>query len=151
MKKKWLIVGGILVAIAAVGAGILLWPKKFTLSPEYVGKSEFVEVSKDELAKLIDEKKSMAMFVYQPDCKASEDFEKILQSFDEKEKVVFIKVAFSDIRKSELVPGLKYYPSVALYNKGKMVDFLKTNEDEDMSAYQSEDGFREWWGKYIKE
>lgn len=150
MKKKWLIVGEIVVAAVLVVAGVWLWPRKFALSPEYVGKSGFVEVNKEELTRLLDEEKSLALFIYQPDCKASEDFEKILTSFSEKEQVTFVKVAFSDVRKTEIVPDLKYYPSVALYNKGKIVDFLKTNEDEDMSAYQSEEGFTKWWEKYIR-
>ena len=58
---------------------------------------------------------------------------------------------FSDVKMSGLVEGLKYYPSVALFRDGKMATFLHSDSDEDLSALQSEEGFREWWEKYIKE
>jgi len=150
MKKWVLISGGILLAAAAITLAIVLWPRKFSLDAEYLGKSGFEEISIDEFRTLVENKKSFAIFLYQPDCSASEDFEKVLTEFSEKENVKVLKTDYVEAKHSGLVPGLKYYPSLALYDKGKLVNYLKTDEDADIPAYKTEVGFREWWGKYVK-
>lgn len=149
--KKWILAGaGVLLLIAAVVLAVVFWPRKFSLDPEYLGGSGFEEIDVDEFRALVENKKSFAIFFYQPDCSASEDFEKVLAEFSEKENVKILKTDYVEAKHSGLVPGLKYYPSLALYDTGKLVDFLKTDEDADISAYETEAGFREWWEKYVK-
>lgn len=152
MSKKLVagIVAGVVV-VAAIVAAVLLWPRRFTLDTAYYGKSAFSEIDAEQLRELIEQKKSFALLIYQPSCQASEDFEKVLADFSEKKQVGFEKISFSTVKKTGLIEGLKYYPSVALYHDGKLVDFLKTDDDDDLAAYQSEAGFAEWWGRYIKE
>lgn len=151
MKRKAWVAGIVgVVAIAIVVAVVLLWSKRFTLSDEYVGRSGIENVNIDELKTIIDEGKSFAVLVYQPDCRTSEDLEHILDSFGKRKEVMFLKVAYSDLKQSELIPELKYYPSVVLYRDGKVVDFLEANKDEDANAYTTGGGFQEWWEKYIK-
>lgn len=148
--KKWIIGGGIVVAVAVAVLCFYLWPRKFELSAEYYDNSEFLSIDAEELQDLIDEKKSFALLVYQSACQASEDFEKIVEEFSEQEQISFEEISFPEAKNSGLVEGLTYYPSVALYRDGKMVTFLKTDEGDDLTAYQSLSGFTEWWGKYIK-
>lgn len=151
MKKR--IVLGILIAVvvaAVVGAVILLWSRRFRLSENYYGEGGLTEITVDEMQKLIDEKKSFAVFVYQPGCITSEDVEKNLASFSEKEQVILEKIKFSDVKKSGLIKGLRYYPSVALFHDGELVTFLRTDRNDDMPAYDSEEGFAKWWHRYVK-
>ncbi len=152
MRKKLLISSGILVAMAAAVLAIVLLvqPWKFRLSDEYYGKSGLTEIDTGELEELIREKKTFAMFVYQPACRASDDFEKILTEFSEKNQISFEKIAFSKLKDSGLVEGLKYYPSAMIYHDGKVVDFLRADDDEDTAAYETLDGFEEWWRGYVK-
>lgn len=152
MKKIVIIIAGILVAAAAVVGGVcVLGGGKFSLDDKYYGKSEFVNIDTAELSTLIDEKKSFALLIWQPGCQASTDFEKIVKGFSEERQVTFLRMEFSDAKSSGLVGDLKYYPSVALYRDGKLATFLKSDSDEDLSALISEEGFREWWEKYIVE
>jgi len=149
--KKWILAGaGVILLVVAVVLAIVLWPRKFSLDPEYLGESGFEEIGVEEFRTLVDGKKSFAIFLYQPDCSASENFEKVLAEFSGKENIKILKTDYVEAKHSGLVPGLKYYPSLALYDKGELVDFLKTDEDADIPAYESEAGFREWWGKYVQ-
>lgn len=152
MRKKLTISCAILavVAVVVLAAVLLVQPWKFRLSDEYYGKSGFAEIDTSELEELIREKKAFAVFVYQPACRASDDFEKVLTEFSEKNQISFEKVAFSKLKDSGLVEGLKYYPSAVIYHDGKVVDFLRADEDEDMAAYETLDGFEEWWRGYVK-
>ncbi len=140
---------GLLIVTAAV-LGVILWPRQFALSSEYAGKSGFEDVTVSDIRALVGEKKSFAVLVTQPECRTSEDLEKILQNFGEQEEIVFLKTPFGDLKDSGLIPELKYYPSVVIYHDGKVADFLKANDDNDTAAYTTEDGFREWWSKYVK-
>lgn len=152
MRKKLIIISsGILVVLAVVLTGVfLMQPWKFRLSSEYYGKSGFREIDAGELEILLNEKEAFAVFVYQPACRASDDFEKILAEFSEKSQISFEKIAFSEIKNSGLAEGLKFYPSVIIYHNGRAVNFLRADDNEDMLAYETLDGFENWWGKYIK-
>lgn len=44
---------------------------------------------------------------------------------------------------------LKYYPSVAIYQEGKIIAYLRADSNDDKSYYESVEGFREWFTKYI--
>lgn len=150
--KKRVIIGIIIAAVVAagIGAAVIFWPRTFDLSAEYHEQSGFTEIDTEQLKKLIEEKKSFALFIYQPGCITSEDFEKNLTNFSEKEKVKLEKIKFSEARSSGLVGELRYYPSVVLYRDGELVTFLRTDRNDDMSAYDTEAGFVAWWHKYVK-
>lgn len=149
-KKLAASIGITAVVIMAFTAAFLLWPKQFRLEDQYYGQASYHEISADELQQLISEKKSFALFIYQPNCRASEDFENKLTNLINNKQIILEKIAFSNVKNTGLVPDLKYYPSLAIYHNGKLVNFLRTNADEDTPAYESEDGLVKWWEKYIK-
>lgn len=150
--KKWLIGGGIAAALAiAAVLCVCFWPRSYELSSEYYGYSNITTIDTAELTSLVEGRKSFALLAYQPNCRASEDFEKIVKEFSETERIGFEKIAFSEVKNSGLLDDLEYYPSVVLYHDGEVVTFLKTDKDEDLPAYQSIGGFTEWWKKYVKE
>lgn len=153
MKRRVLISAGVIAGVIAVITAIVVLavqPWKFRLSDEYYGGSGFAEIDDARLKQLIDEKESFAVFVYQPACRTSDDFEKVLTEFSKKSQVKFLKIAFSKVKNSGLMGDIKYYPSAAIYHKGRLVDFLRADSDEDTGAYESIDGFQEWWRKYVK-
>lgn len=140
----------LLIAVIVVLA-VFLTKQTFPLSEEFYGKDEtFINANVDEIRNLIKDKKSFAVFVYQPACRTSEDFEKIVQKYGSDHKISFLKTNFSDLKSSGLVPELKYYPSMLLYRDGKLVTFLRAGSDEDVKVYQNEADFVTWWQKYVK-
>lgn len=123
--------------------------KTFFLENKYYGLKSINEIKIDELNKLIDNKESFAVFIYQPMCITSSDFEEVLNSFLEENQISIYKIAYSDIKDTDIGKSVKYYPSFIIYNKGEMVDFLESNKDEDVNYYSSKEGFSKWFTKYV--
>ncbi len=152
MKRKVALgigIGAVLLAIVVTVLWVC-WPKTFALSSEYYGKSALNEIDEAQLKSLIDEKKSFALLLWQPSCQTSVDFEKIVEGFSQQNQITIEKMKFSDAKKSGLVGDLRFYPSMALYHDGGLVTFLRADEEEDLAAYQTAEGFAKWWDKYVK-
>lgn len=152
MKKKVLLIILIVLIVLSFLVTIILKQnnKPFYLEDSYYGINNVTEINVDELNELINNKKSFAVFVYQPMCITSCDFEKVLDEFLEEEKISIYKIAFSDIKDTEIGKSVKFYPSFIIYNNGNMIDFLESNKDEDVNYYTSKEGFKKWFTKYVK-
>ena len=91
------------IVITAVAILIVNKNKKpFYLDSNYYGTDSIKEIRIDELNRLIDNKKSFAIFIYQPKCITSFDFENVLNEFIEEEKISIYKIAFSDIKDTKI-------------------------------------------------
>lgn len=153
MKKKvitFLSIIFVLIIIAIIISVTNENTKTFYLEDNYYGKNSITEIKNDELNQLIEKKESFAIFVYQPMCVTSSDFESVLSKFLEDNQISIYKIAFSNIKDTDIGKSIKYYPSFIIYNKGKMIDFLEANKDEDIIHYSSKDGFESWFTKYVK-
>lgn len=150
MNKKILWVLIPLVLIVAVILIIKNIPvQKFYLENKYYGSNEVIEISTSDLEKLIDEKESFALFVYQPACVTSSKLEQILTDFTADNNIKIYKIAFSNIKTTKLSKSIKYYPSFAIFNKGVMVDYLDANSDNDLKYYENKDEFEKWFTNYV--
>lgn len=152
MKKKMII---FLSALFVLIIGIVILfteknEKSFYLENNYYGTNKMTEIKIDELNELIDNKESFAVFIYQPMCITSSDFESVLSDFLEDNHLSIYKIAFSSIKDTDIGKTVKYYPSFIIYKKGKIVDFLEANKDEDVDFYTSKEGFEKWFTSYIK-
>lgn len=153
MKKKIIIFLSVLFVLIFWIVIILFTNKNeklFYLENYYYGTNKMTEIEIDELNELIDNKESFAVFVYQPMCVTSSDFESVLSDFLEDNQISIYKIAFSNIKDTEIGKSIKYYPSFMVYNNGKMIDFLEANKDEDVNYYTSTDGFKNWFTKYVR-
>ncbi len=148
--KKWLIGLPLLLGVS-LSLFFVLKPKNktFDLEEKYYGENKIIEIEGQELEKLINEKESFAVFVYQPMCITSSDFESVLNEFLEENKVTIYKIAFSSLKERKVGEEIKYYPSFILFQKGKRIDFLEANKEEDLRFYESKEGFKSWFTKYI--
>ena len=83
-------------------------------------------------------------------CLTSNDFAQVLNEFSNEEKIIIYKIAYSNIKDTKLGTKVKYYPSFLIYNKGKLISYLKSNKDEDNLCYTSKEEFKKWFTKYVK-
>ncbi len=153
MKKKLVISLSLIFILITIFITILIINKNkkpFYLEDNYYGVNSMTEINIDELNKLIDNKKSFAVFIYQPLCITSSDFESILSDFLIDAQISIYKIAFSDIKETNIGKSVKHYPSFIIYNKGKIVDFLEADKDEDVEYYLSKDGFTSWFKRHVK-
>ena len=68
MNKKLFIIPILLLITIIIVIIKSLPDNKFYLEDNYYGKSKIIEIDKDKLEDLIDDKESFALFIYQPAC-----------------------------------------------------------------------------------
>lgn len=153
MKNKviiFLLILFILIVYTIVTLFINKKEKTFYLEDNYYKLNNITEIKIDELNKLIDKKESFAVFIYQPMCLTSSSFERVLKDFLDDKQISVYKISFSNIKDTDLGKIIRFYPSFIIYNKGKIIDFLEANKDEDIKFYTSKEYFEEWFTKYVK-
>ena len=110
--------------------------------------TEFLKIHAE--SRNIDDKESFAIFIHQPFCSTSYEFNKILTMFAEENKISFYKISFDEMKKTVMYENIKYYPSFAIYNNGKLIDFLEADSNEDLNRYKVMEEFKNWFNSYIQ-
>lgn len=153
MKIK-ILLGAILIILVSTIFLIIYKPNQkvepFLLNDEYYGKKNITEIDYQNLRNLIKNKENFAIFVYQPMCITSSDFEEVLNQFLEENPLNIYKIPFSSIKDTDIGEKIKYYPSFIIYKDGKIVDYLEANKDEDVKYYSSKDDFKDWFTRYVR-
>ena len=142
-----------IVLVAAAVAGLGLWlarPQSFRLEDEAYGTAQITEITADQLNQLIAEQKSFAVVVYQSTCSVSANFEALMQEFVTAESLSLYKIKFSALEEAPLGESVKFYPSLAIYHAGELVDFLEANQDEDTEYYKDQAALRRWFTTYVE-
>lgn len=160
MKKCWLKIVIPIVIVLVLIAGIIVIIKRnviektknvmFYLEDKYYGTSVFNEINSTELEELINNRESFAIFVHQPMCSTSYEFNKILVQFAEENKISFYKISFEEMKETVMYDEVKYYPSFGIFKEGELVDFLDAESDEDLNRYKDKEEFGEWFNGYIQ-
>jgi len=123
--------------------------EKFLLEDKYYTSKEYIKIEKEDLNDLIEKKESFAVFVYQPLCVTSYEFNKILTEFSSIYNVSLYQIAFSEIKDTDLNNYVKHYPSFVIYKEGEVVDFLDASSDGDTENYKSLESFTNWFSNYV--
>ena len=124
--------------------------KQFYLNDESYQKKELIDLNIDELNTKIKNKESFALLVYQPACSVSSNFCNVIDEFQSNNNISFYQISFSSIKEDSNFDFLKFYPSFIIYRKGKVVDYLEANKDEDIKKYTNVEAFETWFTTYIK-
>lgn len=152
MKKRFLVfLIPIIVLIIILGLFVFsgIGSRKFYLEDSYYGQAGFKEIDASELNQLIADQKSFALFIYQPACVTSAEFEEVLSSAIEEKSLTVYEIAFSKLAQTTIGDRIPYYPSFAIFKKGKLVDFLQSDQDEDTAKYQNKADFLDWLTSYV--
>lgn len=147
MKKNSIIIGIVLLIMLLCTA---CGNKTFMLEEKYYGESKFVEIDNEDYDKLIFDKESFAIFIYQPLCAASSSFKEVLTEYSNTKGVVFYKMTQTKMKESKLGETLKYYPSLVIVKDGKVVDYLDANSSDDTRYYQNAENFNNWFTTYVE-
>lgn len=156
--KIWQLILGLFLVIGGstlfiVGVSGSFGDQRAVLDPEYECvkcKFEYTELLPDGYEELIKEKKSFVVVVDQGGCKTADKLREFVKEFAEKNKIKVYKMMFEDMKKTSLHDSVKYYPSVAVISRGKVIGWLRADADEDSDAYNKYEAFEAWANKYIK-
>ena len=104
MKKKIIVLILIISSFLLVGCS-----NKFSLEKKYYEKSSYTEIDKDKFDELIKDKESFAIFIYQPLCTTSYNFNKVVTKFMDMYEMNFDKMSFADMKETSLKESIKYF------------------------------------------
>lgn len=102
------------------------------------------EIDGEKLNSLIENKSNFALSIYEPSCITSSNFDGVLSEFRGVYNIDFYRVAFSDLKETDLGETIKYYPSFAVLKDGELIDYLQADKDEDSEYYKNVEGFKKW-------
>ena len=131
--------------------------KPFSLEENlYNNESEtvFIDLETfDEYQKLIDDKKSFAIYVYEPSCGGCIAFSPILTEYLQENDLAIYRINVS-VAKSEdgiIKDEMEGTPALFLFNNGEYVTFLNSRSSKNIEkeAFKSVDGFEKWFTKYV--
>lgn len=142
MKK---IIVLILISLLLVGCN-----GKIKLDDKYYKRSEFIDIDYLDVDDLIKSKENFVVFIYQPMCTMSSEFEKLLDEYMDIRKISIYKMSFTDMKKTSLKDTVKFYPSFIIFKDGEVVDFLDADSDEDTNKYKILKAFKEWFEGYVE-
>ena len=121
----------------------------FYLEDKYYNEEVSIEISNLELENKIKNKESFALFIHQPACSKSYEFNKIQSLYQQNNNISFNKILFEDLQKTKLGKKIKYFPSFAIFNNGELVDFLDAESNDDILKYKEYDEFSNWFNSYV--
>jgi len=144
------LIGGVLFVGAVSG-----WfdDPKVTLDAEYYCETdcgEFMEIDATSYNDLIAEKKSFVVFVDQGGCTTADRLREFVTKYAGEVGIKVYKMMFEEVKESSLYESVRYYPSVAVVTKGKVVSWLRADSDEDAPEYNDYETFKKWMDERIK-
>lgn len=161
-KKKQLGVLGLIVALMVVLVGSLVFvgavsgwfdDPKVVLDAEYVCEGEcsgdFMELSAEEYENLVAERRSFVVLVDQDGCTTADRLRGFVLNWAEAAGVRVYRMMFSEVKETSLHDFVKYYPSVAIVDKGMVRGYLRADSDEDAEMYNDYDAFSGWIQRYL--
>ena len=122
----------------------------FYLDDKYYNKGVSIEISSLEFEEKIKNKESFALFIHQPVCSKSYEFNKIQSLYQQENNMVFNKILFENMKNTNLYETIKYYPSFAIFKDGKLIDYLDAESNDDILKYKDYDEFSKWFNSYVR-
>ncbi len=144
-----ILIGGVLFVGAVSG-----WfdDPKITLDREYYCEKncdDLMEMDSVLYDQLITEKRTFIVFIDQNGCDTADRLREYVIKYAEETGIKIFQMMFSEVKKSSLYDLVKYYPSVAVVSKGKVVSWLRADSDEDVLMYNDYEEFKKWLTKYL--
>jgi len=123
--------------------------KKFYLDDKYYNNGSFIEITEEELNNLQDSESSYLIYTYNSYCTFKIPCDTIFEEIMKKYNIDVYSMPHELMRKTFIHDTIKYSPTLAVINKGKIVAYLNAESDDDLSKYQDAKEFEKWLDKYI--
>lgn len=142
------LIGGVLFVGAVSG-----WfdDSKVKLDAEYYADgAEFMELSAGEYEGLVEAKKSFVVFVDQGGCTMADRLREYVARYMTETGILVYRMMFETVKETSLHEQVKYYPSVAVVSRGRVVAWLKADSDDDAEKYNNYDAFKVWMDQILQ-
>ncbi len=146
------VVGGVLFVGAA--SGWFSGPAYAVIDEEYKCENkchlELKDISSEEYEKMVSAGKSFIIMVDQGGCKTADNVREYAQIYSNSKRYQIFRILFSDVKENSLGEYVKYYPSVAVISKGKVLSYLRADSDEDAPAYNTYSDFKAYLDRFVR-
>ena len=118
---------------------------KVKLDAEYYADgAEFMELTAGEYEGLIEAKKSFVVMVDQSGCTTADRLREYVTRYMTETGILAYRMVFEEVKESSLHTQVKYYPSVVVVSRGRVMAYLRADSDEDADKYNDYDAFKKW-------
>lgn len=159
-KKQQLGVLGLVVALVVVLIGGVLFvgaasgwfdDARVKLDAEYYADgAEFMPLTAGEYEGLVGAKKSFVVFVDQDGCTTADRLREYVTRYMTETGILAYRMMFEEVKESSLHTQVKYYPSVVVVSRGRVMAYLRADSDEDAGEYNNYDEFKDWMSRYLQ-
>ena len=159
-KKKQMGVLGLIICLLVTLIGSLLFvgavsgwfdePKVIIGEEYHVDAPELKDINKEEYQNLIDERKTFVIFVDQNECTTADRLRGYMGDYMKEYGMMAYRMMFGEAKESSLHEFVKYYPSVAIVDKGVVKYYLRADSDEDVEMYNGYDAFKGWMDSHLQ-
>ncbi len=122
---------------------------KFYLDDKYYSNGSYIEITKDDLDNLQNEKASYLLYTYNSYCTFKIPCDTIFEEVMKKYNIDVLSMPHELMKQTFIHDKVKYSPTIVIINKGEIVAYLDAELDSDLSKYQDSSSFENWLDKYI--
>lgn len=147
----------IILIVIAVAAGataalsyIITRHSPVQLSAEYYDATAVIDINQEQYDQLIKAEKSFVVMVDNPGCTTTARMREFLSALPEDLQFVYYRIMWSDAKETSLHDYVKYFPSIAIIDHGRMAYYLRADEDADSDYYNSASDLQAWLEQRIK-
>lgn len=139
----------ILLTILIIITGCKNSNKKIYLDDEYYDNGSYIEITKEKLDELQNNKSSYLVFTYNSYCTFKVPCDNIFEEVMKKYNISIYSMPYELMKQTFIHDKVTYAPSIIIINKGNIVTFLDPEKDDDLNKYQDANEFEKWLGEYI--
>ena len=121
-----------------------------TLSPEYYDATAVIDINQDQYDQLIKDEKSFVIMVDNPGCTTTARMREFLNDLPTEHQFVYYKIMWQDAKVTDLHNYIKYFPSLAIIDHGRVAYYLSADSDQDAPYYNNATDLANWLETRIK-
>lgn len=148
------IIALVIFSIAIIGitlfAFFFLRQTPVTLNAEYYNSDAVVDINKEQYDELIKSEKSFVVMVDNPGCTTTARMREFMSELPTDRQFSYYRIMWQDAKETSLHDYIKYFPSIAIIDHGRVAYYLRADEDADSDYYNNADALQTWLEARIK-
>ncbi len=114
------------------------------------GVSEVKDLTQAEYEQMIVSERSFVLMVDNPGCVTTANMREMMSNFSDDLKFTYYRIFWQDTKNTNIRNYIKYFPSILIIDKGKVIKALQADSDDDAKYYNNAEDLKTWLETYIK-
>lgn len=122
----------------------------FELSPVVFEETGLREITAEEYEQKLADGESFLVLAHAVACPAGMPLTDVTKELAGEKAMTIYGLMQDEFKKSSLAREFKYLPSLVVVHNGKVVKWLDAESDEDLPAYKTLEGLKNWLSQVVK-